>query len=169
DALSKKGILTRMLLNLQAIYVRTEAWTKAVAVLDRLLLLDPRSSTYLRNRGGVLVKLGRLAEAAREWEQYLEHHAGAEDAPDVRRELRRVRQALATLTGSRRRARSRSGRVVSAGWRSPSAGWSSSRAWPPSSGRAATRRCLPSARVVNPSSRPSTSVRSGRKGTERSR
>ena len=97
DALSKKSILTRMLLNLQAIYVRTEAWTKAVAVLDRLLLLDPRSSTYLRNRGGVLVKLGRLAEAAREWEQYLERHAGAEDAPDVRRELRRVRQALATL------------------------------------------------------------------------
>jgi regulator of sirC expression with transglutaminase-like and TPR domain len=96
-AVSKVQILTRMLLNLEGIYVHTEAWDKALGVIDRLLLIDPRSLGRLRNRGAILVKLGRLTEAARQWEDYLERYPGVDDALEVRRDLRRLRQRLASL------------------------------------------------------------------------
>jgi regulator of sirC expression with transglutaminase-like and TPR domain len=94
-AVSKTQILTRMLLNLEGVYVRAEAWDKALAVVERLLLVAPRSRPQLRNRGAILVKLGRLTEAAHEWERYLERYPAADDAAEVRRELRRLRQSLA--------------------------------------------------------------------------
>jgi regulator of sirC expression with transglutaminase-like and TPR domain len=96
-AVSKPQILTRMLLNLEGIYVRAQAWDKALAVIDRLLVVDPRSRAHVRNRGALLVKLGRPGEAARQWERYLQRFPQSEDAAEVRRELRRVREGLAAL------------------------------------------------------------------------
>jgi regulator of sirC expression with transglutaminase-like and TPR domain len=92
-----RAILVRMLMNLQGIYVRAEAWDKALGVLDRLMLLDiDGGQTHQRNRGSVLVKLGRLGEAATTWERYLGRYPEADDAADVRRQLRAIRQALAS-------------------------------------------------------------------------
>jgi regulator of sirC expression with transglutaminase-like and TPR domain len=96
-AVSNVQILTRMLLNLEAIYVQAETWEKALAVVDRLLLLDPDGARHLRDRGAVLFKLGRSAAAAREWERYLRRYPDAPDATAVRRNLRELRQRLAAL------------------------------------------------------------------------
>lgn len=96
-AVTKVQILTRMLLNLEAIYVRAEAWEKALAVVDRLLILEPRAPRHGRDRGALLVKLGRLLAAAEEWERYLGRYPNAEDAAALRRRLRGVRQRLASL------------------------------------------------------------------------
>jgi regulator of sirC expression with transglutaminase-like and TPR domain len=86
-----------MLMNLQGIYVRGEAWDKALGVIDRLVLLDEDGArVHRRNRGAVLLKLGRPVAAAAEWEGYLGRYPEADDAADVRRELRAVRQALAS-------------------------------------------------------------------------
>lgn len=94
---TKRRILTRMLMNLRATYARRGEWDKALAVFDRLLVLDEESTTHLRDRGTVLVKLGHFHRGAVDWERYLTTCPQAQDADSVRQQLRRVRQRLATL------------------------------------------------------------------------
>jgi regulator of sirC expression with transglutaminase-like and TPR domain len=93
---TKRQILVRMLRNLKTIYAKRETWDKALDIIDRLLLLDADSPIHLRDRGTVLVKLGRLHQGAAEWERYLTRYPNAQDAEGFRRELRRVRQDLAS-------------------------------------------------------------------------
>lgn len=95
--LGKRQILTRMLMNLRGIYCRRGEWDKALAVFDRLLVLEEQSAAHLRDRGTVLVKLGQLHRGATDWERYLKARPEAEDADNVRQQLRKVRQRLATL------------------------------------------------------------------------
>jgi regulator of sirC expression with transglutaminase-like and TPR domain len=91
---TKPQILVRMLRNLKTIYARQAQWERALAVVDRLLVLEADSPTHRRDRGTVLVRLGRLWEGAVEWERYLTAHPGVHDADTFRQELRRVRQEL---------------------------------------------------------------------------
>jgi len=94
---TKRQILTRMLMNLRGIYCRRGDWDKALAVLDRLLVLDGACGPHLRDRGTVLVKLGRYHQGVADWERYLTSRPQAGDADDVKEQLRRVRQRLARL------------------------------------------------------------------------
>ena len=91
---SKHQIVVRMLRNLKGIYAKRQAWDRALGVVDRLLVLDADSGVHQRDRGTVLVRLGRLHEGATEWERYLRRFPGAPDAEGFREELRRVRQQL---------------------------------------------------------------------------
>jgi regulator of sirC expression with transglutaminase-like and TPR domain len=88
-------ILIRMLRNLKTVYVQREDWARSLTVIDRLLLLDADSPIHLRDRGTVLVKVGRLWEGAGAWEHYLRKFPDAQDAGTFRQQLRRVRQELA--------------------------------------------------------------------------
>jgi regulator of sirC expression with transglutaminase-like and TPR domain len=92
---SKTQIVVRMLRNLEGIYARREDWTKALAVIDRLLVVDADAPSHRRDRGTVLVKLGELHRGATEWERYLTRYPQARDAAAFKEELRRVRQKLA--------------------------------------------------------------------------
>ena len=94
---TKRQILTRMLMNLRSIYCQGGAWSKALAVFDRLLVLDEASTGHVRDRGSVLVKLGQLRQGLADWERYLSTRPEAADADTVRQQLRRVRQQLASL------------------------------------------------------------------------
>lgn len=91
---SKRQIVVRMLRNLKTIYAREQCWERALAVVDRLLAVDADAPTHVRDRGTVLVRLGRLHEGAAEWERYLSRHPAAQDAETFRQELRKVRQEL---------------------------------------------------------------------------
>jgi regulator of sirC expression with transglutaminase-like and TPR domain len=91
---SKHQIVVRMLRNLKGIYAKREDWARALGVVDRLLVLDAESAVHQRDRGTVLVRLGRLHEGAQEWERYLTRFPSAPDAAGFRDELRRVRQQL---------------------------------------------------------------------------
>jgi len=91
---SKHQIVVRMLRNLKGIYAKREDWERALGVVDRLLVLDAESGVHRRDRGTVLVRIGRLHEGATEWERYLTRFPGAPDAAGFRDELRKVRQQL---------------------------------------------------------------------------
>jgi regulator of sirC expression with transglutaminase-like and TPR domain len=94
---TRTQIVTRMLANLKSVYVQQEAWAKALAVIDRLLLLEACSPVHLRDRGTVLMKLGDFNSGAAEWERYLTQYPNARDAARVREQLKRIREALASL------------------------------------------------------------------------
>jgi regulator of sirC expression with transglutaminase-like and TPR domain len=93
----KRQILTRMLMNLRGIYCRRGEWDKALAVFDRLLVLDEQSAAHLRDRGTVLVRLGQLYRGVTDWERYLRAQPEADDADTLRQQLRKIRQRLATF------------------------------------------------------------------------
>lgn len=92
---TKAQIVVRMLRNLQGIYARREDWAKALAVIDRLMVVEADAPMHVRDRGTVLVKLGDLHRGASEWERYLTRYPQARDAAAFKEELRRVRQTLA--------------------------------------------------------------------------
>jgi regulator of sirC expression with transglutaminase-like and TPR domain len=94
---SKRQIVIRMLRNLKTIYARQSEWARALTVVDRLLVVDAESPTHLRDRGTVLVKMGKLHDGAVEWERYLTKYPSVQDADKFRQELRRVRQELGSL------------------------------------------------------------------------
>src|SRR5262245_26971533 len=96
-SVDKRQILMRMLMNLRGIYCRRSDWDKALAVFDRLLVLDTETLAHHRDRGTVLVKLGQYHQGVQEWERYLNARPQAEDAADLREQLRHVRQRLASL------------------------------------------------------------------------
>jgi regulator of sirC expression with transglutaminase-like and TPR domain len=81
-----RQILLRMLHNLRGIYLDQRDLPRALGVLDRLVLLDPESWLYRRDRGLLLLQSGLLDEGIGELERYL---AGEPEAPD-RKEVREV-------------------------------------------------------------------------------
>jgi regulator of sirC expression with transglutaminase-like and TPR domain len=93
----KTQILLRMLANLRRVYVDREAWAKARAVMERLMLLDPDSPGHVRDYGTVLMKEGDFRRGAAQWERYLALHPTARDAERVKAQLTEIRRAIASL------------------------------------------------------------------------
>ena len=93
----KPQILVRMLANLRSLYVDREAWTKARAVMERLMLLDPAAPGHVRDYGTVLMKEGDFARGAAQWERYLGLLPNARDAGRVKAQLTEIRRAIASL------------------------------------------------------------------------
>jgi regulator of sirC expression with transglutaminase-like and TPR domain len=93
----KRPFLARILNNLKAVYWRREAWPKAVAVLDRLLVLAPDAAVLRRDRGTALEHMGQHHRAAADWESYLTRCPAAADYEEVRGRLRKAREELARL------------------------------------------------------------------------
>lgn len=81
-------ILTRMLNNLKAIFVRTGNVEGAWRVVDKLLILDPRAGDEIRDHGLLSFQLGAYRQAAVRLEQYLLSHADAADVSQVQLYLR---------------------------------------------------------------------------------
>lgn len=89
-------ILARMLGNLKAVYAGAKLFRRALAAVERILLLTPGNLEERRDRGMLLAQLGRLPEAIAETQGYLNLAPDAPDAEAVREQLTkmRVRQAM---------------------------------------------------------------------------
>lgn len=92
-AISPRQFLVRMLGNLKAIYLSRGEITKALAVIDRVLLLFPDSPGDRRDRGVLYYQLGQWKEAYRELESYLLQMPMAEDAAVIRDLLKRMQSS----------------------------------------------------------------------------
>lgn len=86
-AVSKKQTLQRMLYNLKAIYARGNDLIKTLAVLDRLLILDPASAEDTRDRGVIYSRLECFGQAKDDFESYLRLAPQAPDAAAIRERL----------------------------------------------------------------------------------
>lgn len=81
---TRRDMLVRLLANLKSVYVNVGDNARALAVVERLLVLQPTSRGDLRARGLLLARLGRKAEAAEQLQAYLDLAPGAGDAERIR-------------------------------------------------------------------------------------
>ena len=80
----RADILARVLTNLKGIYLNVGDDARALATVDRLLLIRPEATVELRDRGLLLARAGRDAEAVAELRRYLDRVPAAPDAKRVR-------------------------------------------------------------------------------------
>jgi regulator of sirC expression with transglutaminase-like and TPR domain len=81
-----RQILARMLRNLRGIYASASDWPRALAALDRILLLDPRAVEDLAERGSVYERLECFKAALDDFQSFLSlapEHPGAEVAREA--------------------------------------------------------------------------------------
>ncbi|MDH5590207.1 MAG: tetratricopeptide repeat protein [Gemmatimonadota bacterium] len=81
---SRRYMLTRLLNNLKSVYTNVGDHARALAAVDRLLILAPRVPSDVRLRGMLLAHLGRYDEAATQLEQYLVLAPRSADAGRIR-------------------------------------------------------------------------------------
>jgi regulator of sirC expression with transglutaminase-like and TPR domain len=81
---SSRHFLARMLTNLKFIYLESGKLGKALAAIERILLLFPNAAIELRDRGVLYYRLKRFTEARQDLENYLILMPTAQDAPAVR-------------------------------------------------------------------------------------
>ncbi len=95
--ISSRQILMRILNNLKGIYVKADEYGKALAVVDRLLILCPSSPCDLRDRGLLACQLKRYSEASADLDRYLRLAPEAEDRDVIREHLRSIRERVVAL------------------------------------------------------------------------
>jgi len=89
--------LYRLLANLKACYLREERFAEAIAVLDRLLMVQPGAYWEQRDRGLLEMKLGWYHHARADLEAYLAAAPHADDRESVERRVEQARQLAAQL------------------------------------------------------------------------
>jgi len=92
---SKRDMLVRMLTNLKGVYIRVGDDERALAAVERLLMIVPTAPAENRSRGMLLARMGRLEEAASQLERYLRVSPAAADATRVHALLRDLRAGRA--------------------------------------------------------------------------
>ncbi len=91
---SPRDIIARMLRNLKEIYMSQEDHARLIAVLDRLLVLQPESWSDHRDRGLAWAEQGEAARALSDLQVYLEHAEDAFDLDEVNQRIEQLRRAL---------------------------------------------------------------------------
>jgi len=94
EPVTKKQIIRRMLNNLKMIYLQEKNFLKILAVLQRLVVLDPSSAEDTRDRGSVYLKLECFQYALADFESYLGLVPYAKDADAVREEIVTLRKQV---------------------------------------------------------------------------
>lgn len=92
---TKREMLLRLLTNLKGLYVKSGDHARALAAVERILMITPTSPADSRSRGILLARLGRHDEAAQQLEAYLRVAPSATDAPRVAAMLRDLRAGRA--------------------------------------------------------------------------
>jgi len=86
---STRGILSRVLLNLRRSLQRRDRWEEALAALEFSEALDATNGSHSRERGLLLLKIGRTEEAV----EALEAYAATADGEDLEAVERLIRAA----------------------------------------------------------------------------
>jgi regulator of sirC expression with transglutaminase-like and TPR domain len=87
DSVNNHQILTRMLTNLKAIYFEKQDYSRTLAMIEKILLVNPNAPDEIRDRGFIHYKLDHLSQALKDWSRYLELSPRASDAKEIERNL----------------------------------------------------------------------------------
>ena len=94
---SRRQMLTRVLNNLKTIYLSSRNFRKALAIVDLVLVIYPRSPEDVRQRALLRYSLGNLVGAASDLEDYLKMSPEASDADEIRQTALSIRRTLALM------------------------------------------------------------------------
>lgn len=89
-AVGVRSILSRVLGNLKAVYIQAQLFRRALAAVERILLLNPQDLEERRDRGMILAQLNRFHEAIADVQTYLNLSPEASDAEAVREQLKKM-------------------------------------------------------------------------------
>ncbi|MEM9903505.1 MAG: tetratricopeptide repeat protein [Cyanobacteria bacterium P01_D01_bin.44] len=87
-----KPFLVRMLTNLKMIYLNRRQFDRAIAILDRLLLLNPDNVYEYRDRGLIHYHLNHYAAAKQDLRQYLQGSTSPSDIAKIELLLAQIEQ-----------------------------------------------------------------------------
>lgn len=96
ESVSNKRILARILLNLLGIYKAGDP-RRALATIERLLLINPNYAPHVRLRGTLLASVGDETGAIAELERYLMLVPDAEDFDAIKEQIRSIHLNRARL------------------------------------------------------------------------
>lgn len=97
ERVSHRQILARMLNNLKVIYMKAQAFDKALAIVDMMLMAQPEDVEQYRDRGMLRLHLRQFAAARKDLDHYLKvaHEPADKEAIEQHiRELRRIRAMM---------------------------------------------------------------------------
>ena len=94
EPIGKKPFLARVLTNLKVIYLRRQDIDRALAAIDRILLLLPNSLMERRDRGLIYYREGKLSAAKADLKYYLLNHPDAPDLFEIQQVLSQINAAL---------------------------------------------------------------------------
>lgn len=95
--IDQRQVVVRMLNNLRAIHVGQGDVVRALAALDRILLLLPASAAALKERGELLIRAGGVRQGVEDLETWMALDRGASDWPAVRVQVEQARRRLRAL------------------------------------------------------------------------
>ena len=87
NAARPREMVIRLLTNLKSLYLNVKDHQRALAAVERILLIRPIASAEIRDKGVILARLGRNKQALAQLEAYL---SVAPDAADTERILAMV-------------------------------------------------------------------------------
>jgi regulator of sirC expression with transglutaminase-like and TPR domain len=93
---SPRSILLRILRNLKGAYIQREQFERALAAVDRMLLLA-FDAAELRDRGLLRARLGHWSGALADLEHYAHMAPQASDLETIRRQVRALAEAMIPL------------------------------------------------------------------------
>lgn len=148
---SRREMMVRLLTNMKSLYLNVRDDTRALAVVERLLLIHPLAPGEIRDRGTLLARLGRTAEAVEQLEAYLEFSPRATDANRIRVLLERLREK----PGADRRSKKRpSSERAPDGQVAQEAGVGNKKSRKAATGRGGTSTKRPGKKSERPSNKP---------------
>ncbi|MGY8799085.1 MAG: SirB1 family protein [Longimicrobiales bacterium] len=88
----RRNMIVRLLTNLKGVYVNVGDNKRALAAVERILMVTPTAPAENRTRGVLLARLGRRDEAAEQLERYLRVSPSAADSKTVSAMLKDLRE-----------------------------------------------------------------------------
>ena len=93
----ERGMLARLLLNVKHMYVERGEYARALAAVERLLMLKPGDAKEVRDRGFLQARMGRTDAAIVDLEAYLTHSPDAPDKDSVQGRVAWLKRRQAEL------------------------------------------------------------------------
>jgi regulator of sirC expression with transglutaminase-like and TPR domain len=91
-AAGRRDMLVRLLTNLKGVYLNVDDHPRALASVERILLIHPTAAGEIRDRGTLLARMGRTEEALEQLEWYLDYAPEAADAGRIRQLVDQLRE-----------------------------------------------------------------------------
>lgn len=80
---NRREILVRLLTHLKGIYLNIQDNDRALATIERILVIHPTAAGQIRDKGTLLAKMGRSTEALEQLQWYLDYVPDASDTGQI--------------------------------------------------------------------------------------